>query len=490
MELIDCDGIVSPDTPLSAQVAGTPEYQAPELVSGERREPWEYTDRHALAVMIYRLLFYIHPLKGRRDEPRLRHPNLARGSNVSTEEEDQYAMGKGALYIFDPHEPTYRPRPPLLNPRDYGAQIGQLCDEAFLSGLHFSTQRPTARKWEAALTRIYDRIIPCSNPICRQRFFVAPEMPGTPLCCQLCGHTLTGPQSIPYLALERLVPATANGSAYYVDEGYTMVGWPGRTLHAWHLSSDITPMPADGRTYDPQTVGHFEYDAVADIWYLVNDRMPHLLIVGGPQKVPLGSQVPLSDGLQIWLDGTAGARRATIQIASCEPGETIFMLPEEDNSSTKPWPHLVPQPTDIAWHPGQPITLRRYRGPSQIIQDDSRPPQIAWLMTQAIIAILCAFAAFLIYGGGLQAWAFWTQPLALVIGAVVLLGSVIFRILFGIWNGFIFWAILTLGFFIQLAIFTYRVPPNLTIGAIIGCSFGALIFIFRVLERSRMRVSH
>src|SRR5688500_13948505 len=47
---------------LAAKVVGTPGYTAPELVVGQITEPNERTDAHSLAVLIFNLLMFRHPL--------------------------------------------------------------------------------------------------------------------------------------------------------------------------------------------------------------------------------------------------------------------------------------------------------------------------------------------------------------------------------------------------------------------------------------------
>src|SRR5947208_9685524 len=63
MVLIDCDSLTVPGR-LSPTVEGTTSFRAPEIVTRAVLVPSVKTDRHALAVLLYRWLLFLHPLIG------------------------------------------------------------------------------------------------------------------------------------------------------------------------------------------------------------------------------------------------------------------------------------------------------------------------------------------------------------------------------------------------------------------------------------------
>jgi hypothetical protein len=495
MVLIDCDGIVSPGTPLFAQVVGTPGYQAPELISGAVATPTRYTDRHALAVLIHQLLLYRHPLLGPRRPP---HPET-----MTAEQEEQWLFGEGAHYIEDPRDHYANlPDGKVISTATLGGRIKGLFDKAFITGLHQPGERPLAHEWEDALTRLYDRILPCTNPRCFQRFFSAPEDPG-PLACSMCGHVLDGPQSLPYLRLQRFREGTDTEPAHYEDDnGHVVVGWLGRLLHAWHLSTDVTPVPADGHPYDPRPVGRFLYDGGMgdideddgdkDIWYLRNERMAELLVVGASQNVPIGADVPLSDGLQMWLGSTTRSRLVTAQMVPALENEVIYCLPDSDTRPARPWPTLTPRLRDMAWRPGDPLTLAKDSGYVTQARRDfngaglNPQPGSLRAVKSAVLAVLRAIRAtalialLVVVGsaaatGGPATLVSWAAPdhrlIVLVALGIGLVGTVLGGLRFGAW----FLVLMLLALTVQSAPSIIEQPLPATLGALAGGLLGLLI---------------
>lgn len=470
MKLIDCDGIVSAGTPLRPQVLGTPHYMAPELVSGAEQSPSLYTDRHALAVFIYRMLLYRDPLVG---------PLNVTGDS---DEADQRLLGRDALFIEHPTNTANRPTSRIISTTTLGSRMHHLFQRAFVTGLHrdinlpsADEDRPTAAEWEDALTRLYDRIVPCANPACIQRFFAAPEEPG-PLRCSFCGKITTGPASVLYMRLKKLETDDteawwddeSDGNASWVDDDYVVVGWPGRTLHEWHLSTRVTPVPAPGREYQPHPIASFEYDRRQDTWYLRNESATSLRFVDAEKSIPPGKAVPLRNGHQIWLGPERDSRLAVIEIAKAEPGKTMYMLPEGIAEPNRPWPTLRARRVDIQWNPRDPITLRSYPGyRAPRIRNGGRRSLVA-LVAMALLGALAA-------GGAATLAAFWIQPVHALIGCAVLLGGVLLTYLIGQVRMRAFWGAVILGLCAQAGVGAVTMPMLTGWGALAGFVLGLLL---------------
>jgi serine/threonine protein kinase len=372
MTLIDCDGIVSHGTELLRTALGTDGYIAPELLMGDdllrkrglKREANFNTDDHALAVLLYQLLLYRHPMKGPK-----RHPDAGA---VEQDVEDRWLFAEGATYIEDPVDTSNRPRKRLVSAATLGSTIEGMFQRAFVNGLRLGQpgKRPTAAEWEDALTRLYDRIVPCANPACPQRFFAAPERPGAAFVCPLCNEELRGPATVPYLRLRRF-----DRGQYLDDANYVVVGWPGRVLHEWHLATHVKPVPDNSYVYDPAPVARFEYDQVEDVWVLRNLRMSKLLLSDKTHYVPIGGTIALEPGMMMWLSGDSNSRLAEVQMAAMKQADAIYALPEVMVVNNEPWPTIQTTSQDKAWEPGEPISLKRYEYHNTVIDPYELPLQ-------------------------------------------------------------------------------------------------------------------
>lgn len=287
--LLDCDGLVVPGV-LPPPILGTKWYMAPELVQGLAK-PSIQTDLHALAVIIYRTLFIFDPLRG----PKKHHndPMI----------DDILMYGKNALFIEHPADQSNRPSLPFPSIELLGIDMQKLFLQAFVEGLHNPTRRPTAMAWERALLRMYDQLVPCPNPACEFKSFVlranAPQ-------CPWCGTKLKNPQTIPFLHLYKKV-----GKSWSRDGNYTIVGHPGRTIHAWH----VNPAKLPGPDVDMSVLAHINYQS--DRWYFNNHTLDDIRIINpgtGSQPLTRSTQVELLDGQQILFGDPDQFRVAFVQI--------------------------------------------------------------------------------------------------------------------------------------------------------------------------------
>jgi DNA-binding helix-hairpin-helix protein with protein kinase domain len=138
-----CRGLESPINlpgfPVSG-IVGTPDYTAPEIVSTYRLVSRE-ANLHALAVLLYQLIFLRHPLRG----PKINSP-------ISLEQDERLSLRKQALFIEHPTDRANRPEETLeKNISSFGPELEQCFLRAFVEGLHTPEKRPHPNEWQRAL---------------------------------------------------------------------------------------------------------------------------------------------------------------------------------------------------------------------------------------------------------------------------------------------------------------------------------------------------
>lgn len=273
--LIDCDGLVVPGLQ-PPSVLGTPQCMAPEIVMG-KATPTLNTDKHALAVLIYWTFFLRHPLQG----PKTHH--------ADPEEDERLAYGEKALFIEHPTDTSNRPDRLPFTSAMVTPLVRSLFHKAFIEGLRNPAKRPLAGDWEAALVRLADRVVPCSNPKCPMKSYVAPEAHG--FKCPWCATPFRSPGGgIPVL---RLYHAGQQRGTYKEDH-WTVLGIHRIARH--HADRRRSPDPGVA----PEVVGHFDVDSKGK-WYLVNDALDDARIVEPSGSVPFqrGTKVPVAAGMKI-----------------------------------------------------------------------------------------------------------------------------------------------------------------------------------------------
>lgn len=224
----DVESVVVPGL-LPPDVLGTVGYVAPELIETidkplsdpGKRIPNIRTDEHALAVLIYQLLFKRHPLIG----PRVH-------STASVEEDEFLAMGREALFIEDPNDTSNAPDSIGVPCRGLGGQIEELCQQAFVEGLHNPERRPTAWEWERRLVRLFESLYPCPNTHCTGKWsLVNPTtLKGEP--CPFCGVLID--VFIPRLEITRFSQDTNRSTVLRLPIFHEL------GIYDWHLQ-DIYP---------------------------------------------------------------------------------------------------------------------------------------------------------------------------------------------------------------------------------------------------------
>lgn len=294
LRLIDLDCLVVPGI-LPPQVFGTSGFMAPEIITSSAK-PSIYTDLHSLAVLVYQILLFRHPLKG----PKFH--------SADSEEDDRLAFGQQALYIEHPKDHSNRPRRPFVGSSVLGPQLQSLMQQAFISGLHQPTERPQAAKWEEALVRIQDRILPCVNRDCEPKFFAFVE--GKPLACPWCKVTWKATSTLATLDLYRPV---SGRQGQYVPDGYSIVAYPGRRLYEWHIHPGCPPGPKSDTT--PRA--EFRHDAKLSQWVMINqsgDKWSLLDERDIKKEIGPDKEFVLKSGMRVLLGEEPSVRLALVRI--------------------------------------------------------------------------------------------------------------------------------------------------------------------------------
>jgi Protein kinase domain len=276
--VIDIDALVVPGL-AAPTVLGTPGYMAPEVVAGAALPSIE-TDRHALAVLFYELLLQRHPLRGR-----LVH------STRSAEEDEQLSMGVKALFVEHHSDRRNPPDVPITVPVDaLGPHLAPLMRRAFEDALHTPVRRPDAVEWEEALYRTLERLMPTPSG---RGWLIVPDTGA--LRDAWNGEVVH--RAVPLLRAGRGTGDT------WRDDGLCTALFHHRTLHQWHLDSDLRPreeVPRDAVAYTSFHDG---------AWWLVNITDRPWTTAGGA-VIARNTPVQLLDGVELAVaaraDGTPG----------------------------------------------------------------------------------------------------------------------------------------------------------------------------------------
>jgi len=310
--IIDDDSLVVPGK-FPPEVVGTPDFIAPEVIETKglpltdknRKLPSIYTDRHALAVLIYMYLLNRHPLRG------------GKVHDVNdTGRDEELSMGTKALFIEHPTDKSNCVKPQQLSPSELpqgdplklpyticGPYLKLLFDRAFIDGLHDPINRPSAAEWEDALAKTTDLVQPCQNPCCEARWFVFDNTRRPH--CPFCGQEYHG--QLPIL------------NFYYKPrdkfqyENFRLMVYDKQTLYKWH-SNNLIPANEKTSEEDKKPVGDFHF--YNGQWILINRRLPDMYDVTDNKEVSIGDFVPLTEGRQILLDKSQGGRLIIVQLVN------------------------------------------------------------------------------------------------------------------------------------------------------------------------------
>lgn len=311
--VIDVDGLVVPGK-YPPDVVGTPDFIAPEVVASThlpkgdpaRKLPSQYTDLHALAVLIYMYLLYRHPLRG------------CKVHDLDDEVRDEaLAMGEKALFIEHPLDESNRIRLSDVKPGELpwadtaqipysvtGPYLSPLFERAFITALHNPGQRPSANEWETALVKTADLVQPCRNPQCGQKWYVFDN--STKPCCPFCHTPYDG--QLPVLNLY-----SSRQAGQFRPDNHRLMVWTGQSLFAWHANSRV--VANEKLTPEQkQRVGYFVLHGGR--WWLVNEGLPGMMDAASKTPIAIGEKIELVDGAQILLDREEGGRLLLVQLVA------------------------------------------------------------------------------------------------------------------------------------------------------------------------------
>ena len=276
--VIDIDTLVVPGV-FPPAVAGTRGYIAPEVLETmhlsfedpKRKLPSIRTDLFALPVLIYEYLLKRHPLIG----PKVHSP--------ISEEDDFLALGPKALFIENPNDTSNRPN--VLNGtiKNLGPHLEKLFLKAFVDGLHNPQLRPSANEWERALVKTWDLLQPCSNPNCKEGWFILYDMKNP--VCPHCGHSISK-NGIMHLRLKQPMQGR-NGHWRPAGEINLYDNMP---LFIWHFLSNTFP---DEKVNERQMQAYISKQNGQ--WYLINKNLEGMLSPKG-NLVPVGKAIHLKNG--------------------------------------------------------------------------------------------------------------------------------------------------------------------------------------------------
>jgi hypothetical protein len=295
--VIDLDSCVVPDY-FPAKVLGTKGYIAPEVVQTQHLEegdphavlPSIYTDRHALAVLFYEILFLRHPLQGKI----IHDPS-------DVQKDDTLRNGKNALFIEDPKDK--RNRPDQFSGSKL--QIENLhtlkhnFTTTFSNGLHSPHKRASAPRWEKAFLQTIDLTIPCENKSCEEKFFLY-SLDGQRPICPICNTRYSRP--IPIITLL----SSNNGSRYHARS--KIAGYDKRWLFEYHVYND--------KPVDESAANH----ALAQVrfykgaWYVQNRNIKEGMRTSDENIVPINGLKALTSGDRFKLSNSHKSFVAEVQI--------------------------------------------------------------------------------------------------------------------------------------------------------------------------------
>jgi len=262
------------------QVWGTWPYMAPELVRGDSDHPSTETDLHSLAVLLFHLWVWHHPLHGTMEYEVRCWDDPAR----------KKIYGLAPVFIFDPtddrnrlpNDPTYAiagRRWALCPPALQG-----LFAQAFTVGLREPARRVTEGEWQRLFLQLKDGVLRC--PACRAVNLWEPGM--TSLTCW--NEKCRRPIAIP----PRLVFALPGGTHHLL-----------LTRDAQVLRRHIDPTGPLDQASD--VIGQMKQNPnQPNVWGLCNlTATPWMATSADGKTVEVSHQksVPLASGLKVNIGG-------------------------------------------------------------------------------------------------------------------------------------------------------------------------------------------
>ncbi|MEI7630967.1 MAG: serine/threonine protein kinase [Actinomycetes bacterium] len=280
-EVLICDNDNVSSSGQLPGVLGTARYMAPEIVRGEAN-PSANTDIHAMAVLLFLLLFNDHPLQG-ANEAKIRAFDAAAMD---------YLYGKNPVFIFDPNDTQNRPVPGVGDNAVaywdlYPHAARPMFIKTFTDGIKDPARRPAFQEWMRGLTSIEDGVLECS---CGKQNFFEPSEPDRRCWGPSCKRPLGSPMRI-LIGKNRTVVLNTDTKIFphhlnpLLDAG----------VRGAHIA-EITPHPTNGTFGLRNTSTQHWY--VTD--YPANGSDPTV------HTVETGRAIGLRDRLEIDFGGTRG----------------------------------------------------------------------------------------------------------------------------------------------------------------------------------------
>lgn len=175
--ICDCDN-VSPDQS-NLGILGVLNYMAPEVARREKL-PDHYTDQYSLAIILFRLFFYNHPMEGQESI------SLHSSDRLSRRDADLSIYGTNPHYCLDTRS---RLNPPDKRShsevrrlcRTYPTVLMQAFEQVFTEGILSPMSRLTATEWRKTLLQVRDFLIQVDG---RETFCYTPGQKGVPKECR------------------------------------------------------------------------------------------------------------------------------------------------------------------------------------------------------------------------------------------------------------------------------------------------------------------
>jgi eukaryotic-like serine/threonine-protein kinase len=165
-------------------ILGTPRFMAPEVVRGETL-PSTQTDLYSLAVLLFLILVFHHPLDGRRES----------AIHCLNRAAMEHLYGTDPIFIFDPNDRSNEPDPEyqknaLVFWPLYPAFLKKLFIQSFTEGLKDPVNgRVRETQWRTEMSRLRDSIYYCTCGA--ENFYDAEALRdagGNPGNCWNCGR--------------------------------------------------------------------------------------------------------------------------------------------------------------------------------------------------------------------------------------------------------------------------------------------------------------
>ncbi|MGG3007312.1 protein kinase domain-containing protein [Geobacillus stearothermophilus] len=256
-----------------AQVWGTMEYMAPEVVRKEAK-PSTDTDLHSLAVLLFQLWIWHHPLHGKM-EYEVRSWDLIAKQKI---------YGQNPVFIFDPVNPENR----LPDDPDYetAKRRWEVCPQplkekfiqAFTIGLHDPKRRVTEGEWRKLFLELEDCITQCPHDSAEN--FWSEKQPN--VRCWYCQQPVPVPP--------KLLVKSAAGKQYIVLNKGTSIKRrhidPSSKEEQWaELVGEVVQNPANPSVWGIRNHTNVPWKATT--------------LAGAVREIPPQKSVPLQAGVRI-----------------------------------------------------------------------------------------------------------------------------------------------------------------------------------------------